>query len=72
MAGCCCPLASPEGGAGDSRGVLSLPAAVCIDYDHFDAVRKFVAPGFVLEELIFISNQLGAQKVSVFGLGHKL
>lgn len=65
------PFGEPEGGATDDRALLNLPAAVCVDYDHLAAFQKFAAPGFVLEELIFISNQLGAQKVSVYGLGHK-
>jgi sugar lactone lactonase YvrE len=61
----------PGGGAAAVTGTLNLPAAVCIDYDHLSAFRKFAAPGFVIEELLIISNQLGQPKVSVFGLGHK-
>ena len=64
------PFGEP-GGSADGRGTLSLPAGVCVDYNRVDAFRKFAAPGFVIEELIFISNQLGSPKVSVFGLGHK-
>lgn len=61
----------PDSGAGDNSGTLNLPAAVCIDYAHATAFQKHVAPGFVLEEIILISNQVGAHKISVFGLGHK-
>jgi DNA-binding beta-propeller fold protein YncE len=61
----------PGGYPAEDIGTLNLPAAVCVDYDHLARFQKFAAPGFVLEELIIISNQLGAQKISVFGLGHK-
>jgi hypothetical protein len=30
-----------------------------------------VAPNFTVEYLILVINQFGAQKVSVFGFGHK-
>lgn len=60
----------PEGAATEVAA-LNLPAAVCVDYDHLSLFQKDVAPGFVLEELIIISNQLGDNKISVFGLGHK-
>jgi sugar lactone lactonase YvrE len=61
----------PGGNPEDDIATLNLPAAVCLDYDHVARFQKYAAPGFVLEELIIISNQLGAQKISVFGLGHK-
>ena len=64
------PFGEPES-ASTSAGTLNLLAAVCVDCDHVGAFKKFAAPGFVIEELIIISNQLGADKVSVFGLGHK-
>ncbi len=65
------PFGEPGGGSADGTGTLNLPAAVCVDYDQVGTFQKFAAPGFVIEELIIISNQLGTQKVSVFGLGHK-
>ena len=61
----------PGGSPEDDIATLNLPAAVCVDYDHLSRFQKYAAPGFVLEELIIISNQLGTQKISVFGLGHK-
>ena len=61
----------PAGNPEEDIAALNLPAAVCLDCDHVARFQKYAAPGFVLEELIFISNQLGAQKISVFGLGRK-
>jgi len=61
----------PGGNPAEEIATLNLPAAVCVDYDHVGRFQKYAAPGFVLEELIIISNQLGTQKISVFGLGHK-
>jgi sugar lactone lactonase YvrE len=61
----------PGGNPEEDIAALNLPAAVCLDYEHVSRFQKYAAPGFVLEELIIISNQLGAQKISVFGLGHK-
>lgn len=61
----------PGGSSAEDVATLNLPAAVCVDYDHVHQFQAYAAPGFVLEELIIISNQLGAQKISVFGLGHK-
>jgi len=65
------PFGEPEGASSSNVGTLNLPAAVYVDRDHVGAFKKYAAPGFVIEELIFISNQLGADKVSVFALGHR-
>jgi DNA-binding beta-propeller fold protein YncE len=46
---------------------LYLPAGIAIDYENIAIFRKYVAPGFKLEYLIFITNQAGPQKVSVYG-----
>ena len=54
-----------------SAAPLSLPAAVAVDYDHVGCFQQYVSPAFVVEHLVFITNQLGDRKVSVYGLGHK-
>lgn len=46
---------------------LYLPAGVCVDYDNVKYFEKFVAPGQKLEYLIYVTNQVGPNKVSVFG-----
>jgi hypothetical protein len=50
---------------------VPLPAGVTVDYDNLSYFQRFAAPGFTLEYLIFVTNQTGGQKVSVFGFGHK-
>jgi len=57
----------PEG----SRAPLNLPASVAVDYDHVSFFKQYVAPGFELEHLIIISNQLGERKISVYGMVRK-
>jgi DNA-binding beta-propeller fold protein YncE len=46
---------------------LYLPAGLTIDYDNVSFFQKYVAPGYKLEYLILLTNQVGPQKVSVFG-----
>lgn len=50
---------------------LYLPAGLAIDYENVDLFQKFVAPGYKIEHLIFVTNQAGSQKVSVFGFIRK-
>lgn len=54
------PKSSGEGG-------LYLPAGLSIDYDNVGLFQKYVAPGFKLEYLILITNQVGPKKVSIYG-----
>jgi DNA-binding beta-propeller fold protein YncE len=53
------------------RGELYLPAAVKVDYDNLKYFKKFVAPGYDLEYLIFVTSQFGYNKVSVYGFLRK-
>lgn len=55
------------GGPYNGPGDMYLPANVCIDYDHVQYYEKFVAPEFTLKYLIFVTNQYGPDKVSVYG-----
>lgn len=57
---------------GDPAGaeLKGLPAKVLVDYDDIDSFRSMIAPGFQVEYLVFIINQIGPHKVSVFGFGH--
>ncbi len=50
---------------------LNLPAKVLIDYDHVSLFQSLAAPGFKLEYLVLVSNQLGDRKVNVYGFGRK-
>jgi DNA-binding beta-propeller fold protein YncE len=56
------------GQAGAStQGEVVLPAVVKLDYDNLAYFQKFVAPGRKLDYLIFVTSQVGSQKVSVYG-----
>ncbi len=48
---------------------LNLPAGVTTITSNLDYFQKFAAPGFVLEEVIVVTNQFGPTKVSFYGLG---
>ena len=52
-------------------GATCLPAGIAIDYDNVKYFQSFCAPDFVIEYLVYITNQTGPDKVSVFGFGHK-
>jgi DNA-binding beta-propeller fold protein YncE len=48
-------------------GSLYLPAGLTVDYDNVGLFQKYAAPGYKLEYLILLTNQVGPQKVSVYG-----
>src|SRR6185437_4701882 len=52
-------------------GATDLPAGIAVDYDNAKFFQQYAAPGFKVEYLIFVTNQYGDQKVSVYGFGHK-
>jgi DNA-binding beta-propeller fold protein YncE len=52
-------------------GALYLPAGLAIDYENAALFQKYAAPGYQIEFLIFVTNQAGPQKVSVFGFLRK-
>jgi DNA-binding beta-propeller fold protein YncE len=55
------------GGGYAGPGYMWLPAKVMIDYDNLDYFRQYVHPSFDLKYLIFVTNQYGPDKVSVYG-----
>jgi len=56
------------GQAGAStQGEVILPASVKVDYDHTAFFQKYLAPGRQCDYLIFVTSQVGGQKVSVYG-----
>ena len=55
------------GGGYAGPGYMWLPAQVFIDYDNLDYFRRYVHPSFDLKYLIFVTNQFGPDKVSVYG-----
>jgi len=54
-----------------SQGTRSLPAKVMVDYDNTAYFQSCVAPGFKVEYLVFVINQIGSHLVSVYGFGHQ-
>ncbi|MCD4736824.1 MAG: hypothetical protein K8R53_12330 [Bacteroidales bacterium] len=55
------------GGPYIKSGDMYLPAKVTIDYEHFSYFEKYVAPAYQLQYLIFVTNQYGPDKVTVYG-----
>jgi DNA-binding beta-propeller fold protein YncE len=58
------------GEAGGSNRMQNLPAKVMVDYDNTAYFQSCVAPGFKVEYLVFVINQIGTHLVSVYGFGH--
>jgi hypothetical protein len=48
-----------------------LPAKVLVDYDDVSYFQSYVAPGFKVDHLVIVINQLGPHMVSIYGFGHK-
>ena len=55
------------GGSYKSKGDMYLPANVVVSYDKLDYFEKFLSPDYILEYLIFVTNQYGPDKISVYG-----
>jgi len=56
---------------GKDNLVQNLPAKVVVDYDDVDFFQSYAAPNFKVEHLVIVINQIGPNKVSIFGFGHK-
>jgi DNA-binding beta-propeller fold protein YncE len=48
-------------------GSTHLPAGIAVDYDNVAYFQKFAAPGKQLEYVVYLTNQYGEPKVSVYG-----
>jgi len=57
----------PAGSAKDKM----LPAKVLVDYDDVDFFQSYAAPGFKVEYLVMVINQMGDHKLSVYGFGER-
>ena len=57
------------GWSGLPAGSLNLPAGIATSVENLDHFQKFAAPGFQLESLIFVVNQEGTPRISVYGMG---
>lgn len=54
------------GGEYKGPGYMWLPAKVSIDYDNLEYFRKFVDPDFDPKYIIFVTNQYGPDKLSIY------
>ena len=50
-------------------GSLNVPAGIAVTDQDLDFYRQFAAPGFDLEQVILVVNQVGRYKVNIYGLG---
>ncbi|GFE62106.1 hypothetical protein [Geobacter sp. AOG2] len=57
------------GNPGLPAGSLNLPAGIAVTKDNLEYFQKFAAPGFRLENVIFVVCQYGKPSISVFGYG---
>ncbi len=55
------------GGPYRGHGDMWLPADVMVSYTGLEFFIRFVDPSFSLKYLIFVTNQYGPDKVSVYG-----
>ncbi len=55
------------GGPYNEPGNMYLPAQVLLDYNHNELFSDYVIDGYAIEYLIFVSNQFGPDKISIYG-----
>ncbi len=55
------------GGNYKGPGDMWLPAKVTLDYDNLGYFEKYVDPSFNLKYLIFVTNQFGPDKITIYG-----
>jgi hypothetical protein len=64
------------GTPGLPAGSLNMPAGIAVTKENLDLFKKYAAPGFEVENLIFVISQFGQEfdipRISVYGLGHKV
>ncbi len=56
------------GQPGPQEGAMNLPAHVTLSYDAVPHFADRVAAGYELDHVVFVSNQLGTERVNVYGL----
>lgn len=50
-------------------GSLNVPAGIDVTNQDLDFYQQFAAPGFDLEQVILVINQVGRYKINIYGLG---
>jgi hypothetical protein len=59
------------GGPDESDGGLLAPAGICLDRSCLPHFQQYVRPGFAVDHLVFVSNQMGASRISVYAFGQE-
>ena len=59
------------GGIGDGNGLMNLPAGVAVAKPDMEFFQKFVDPSFEMESLVFVTNQFGKARLSVYAVGKR-
>jgi hypothetical protein len=49
--------------------MMNLPAKIVLDYDNVELFEQYAVEGAKIEFLVLVSNQLGSNKISVYGFG---
>jgi hypothetical protein len=52
-------------------GSMNLPAGIAVTDQDLDYYQQLAAPDFIIEQVIFVVNQVGAHKVGIYALGKK-
>jgi len=55
------------GGGYRGPGYMYMPVKVVVDYENSQYFEEYVDPGFTLKHLIFVTNQYGPDRVTVYG-----
>ena len=50
-------------------GSLNIPAGIAVTDQDLDFYQQLAAPGFDLEQVILVINQVGRYKINIYGLG---
>lgn len=59
------------GGFGTTPGSMNLPTGISVVKADIDFFQQFADPSFELQYLVFVTNQYGNAKLSVYGLGKR-
>ncbi|MBL4699918.1 MAG: hypothetical protein JKX85_01545 [Phycisphaeraceae bacterium] len=57
------------GSPGTHPGAMNLPAGICTYDGDLDLFAQYIHPDFQAKRLILVTNQFGANKISVYALG---
>ena len=64
-------LLVPFGAPGLTTGSLNLPVGIAVTRELLPYFKQYADPSFEIESLVFVTNQFGNAKVSVYGVGKK-